>query len=71
MTVNRVGVFIMNGQCLVVEVFEGARVDTRIVGWCRSAGYHRRREHGTADQEGEDGEEEAHLRRGVKVQKGS
>ena len=64
-------------QWLVVSVFRGARVDTRSVGRCGIAGYHRRGDHRT-DQEGEDGEERAHLvkewnferrKRGKKAQK--
>ena len=68
LTVNRVLGFIMYAQCLVVGVFEGARVDTRRVRWCGIAGYHRRREHGT-HQEGKDREEGAHLCNGLKVRK--
>ena len=60
MTVKRVAGFITKAQWLVVSVFGGARVDTRSVGRCGIAGYHRRGDHRT-DQEGEDGEERAHL----------
>ena len=59
LTVKRVAVFITKAQWLVVQVFGGARVDTRVIGWCRCARYHRRREHRT-DQEGEYREEGAH-----------
>ena len=60
LTVKRVAGFITKAQWLVVQVFGGALVDTRIVGWCRIAGYNGRRNH-SADQEGEDREEGAHL----------
>jgi hypothetical protein len=60
LTVKRVAVVIMKAQCLVVLVFERARIYTS-VGWCGSASYHRSRER-SADQEGEDREEGAHLR---------
>jgi len=52
LTVKRVAVVIMKAQCLVVLVFERARIYTS-VGWCGSASYHRSRER-SADQEGED-----------------
>ena len=60
LTVKRVAGFITKAQWLVVLVSGGALVDTSSFGCCWSAGYHSRREHRT-DQEGEDGEERAHL----------
>ena len=68
LTVKRVAGLITKAQWQAVMVFGGARVDTRSVGWCGIAGYHRRGEH-RSDPEGEDGEERAHLVKEWKYEK--